>query len=174
MTVIIGKESEALLFKECNDFLVHEADLLDNWKLNEWLDGLTKDIDYQIPVRLAKERAKGTGFSRDAFTMHDDLVSLEARIKRLQSEYAWSENMPSRSRRFVTNVALINANSPDEINVKSYVLFFRSQGDSATYDFLSAERKDTLRRVDGALKLAKRVVLLDHTILPLNTLSLFL
>jgi PAH dioxygenase small subunit len=39
---------------------------------------------------------------------------------------------------------------------------------------LAGERHDVLRRVDGELRLARRVVLLDHTVLPMDNLAIFL
>ena len=34
---------------EIEDFLFHEADLLDNWRLDEWLSLMTEDAAYFVP-----------------------------------------------------------------------------------------------------------------------------
>jgi len=34
---------------EVEDFLFHEADLLDNWKLDDWLGLLTDSAEYYVP-----------------------------------------------------------------------------------------------------------------------------
>ena len=34
---------------EVEDFLYHEADLLDNWRLDDWLALCTEDVGYYIP-----------------------------------------------------------------------------------------------------------------------------
>ena len=34
---------------EVEDFLFHEADLLDNWRLDDWLGLLTDDAEYYVP-----------------------------------------------------------------------------------------------------------------------------
>ena len=31
------------------DFLFHEADLLDQWRLPEWLELFTEDAEYEVP-----------------------------------------------------------------------------------------------------------------------------
>jgi p-cumate 2,3-dioxygenase subunit beta len=36
---------------EVEDFLYHEAALLDEWKLNEWQELLTDDAAYYVPRR---------------------------------------------------------------------------------------------------------------------------
>jgi 3-phenylpropionate/cinnamic acid dioxygenase small subunit len=61
-----------------------------------------------------------------------------------------------------------------EMAVGSSVLVYRSRGDKPTYDILSGERRDVLRRVNGTWKLARRMVILDNTTLPTHNLSFFL
>ena len=34
---------------QIEDFLFHEADLLDQWRLPEWLELFTEDAEYQVP-----------------------------------------------------------------------------------------------------------------------------
>ncbi|MCV7027606.1 aromatic-ring-hydroxylating dioxygenase subunit beta, partial [Mycolicibacterium novocastrense] len=62
----------------------------------------------------------------------------------------------------------------DELTVRSNLLFFRSRGDSGRWELLSAERVDVLRRTDDSLRLARREVLLDHSTLPIDNLSVVL
>jgi hypothetical protein len=42
------------------------------------------------------------------------------------------------------------------------------------YDILPGQRTDTLRRVEGGLLLAKRVVMLDHTTVMTHNLALIM
>nr|WP_274517315.1 aromatic-ring-hydroxylating dioxygenase subunit beta [Thermus thermophilus] len=46
--------------------------------------------------------------------------------------------------------------------------------DRPDFTFLSAERQDLLRRENGGWKLARRLVILDHSTLPTHNLSFFL
>ena len=161
-------------YKDCLSFLNHEAELLDDWKLSDWMDLLTEDIDYRVPVRVTRERSGGSGFSESSFFMKEDWGSLKARISRLDSEYSWSEDPPTRTRHFVSNVRIKEGDKKDELNVKTNIMLFRSFGDSTSYDLLSGERHDTLRRAGLSMKLSSRLVLLDHTTLPTRYLSIFL
>lgn len=40
-----------LLRLEVEDFLWHEADILDDFRYEEWLDLLTDDVSYWMPIR---------------------------------------------------------------------------------------------------------------------------
>jgi 3-phenylpropionate/cinnamic acid dioxygenase small subunit len=160
----------------CMNFLNHEADLLDKNNLNEWFELLTEDIEYRIPIRTTRGRLEESEFSDDAFFMKEDHESLRSRIDRLQTEYDWSENPPSRSRRFVSNIKIDHMDEK-EIALRSNLLLYRTRSDKTSYDLLSCEREDRLRWVEEELKLAKRRALLDQTVLGLESgrsLSVFL
>ncbi len=159
--------------EEIEDFLYHEAALLDGGLLKDWLKLLADDIDYRIPVRITRDRTPGPPqFSDSNFHMLEDMPSLKGRVLRFDSPSAWSENPPTRNRRFVSNVR-VTGSSAVGLEVTSYILLYRALAD-ASPDLLCGERKDLLRPSDGKLKLARRLVLLDHTYLPTENLSCFL
>lgn len=162
--------------EEVENFLYREARLLDEQRLHDWLDLVTEDIDYRVPVRTTRERgAEQSEFSRDANIFKEEFASLDARVRRFDKEYAWSENPPTRTRRFVTNVEIKAVReADDEVDISSNVLVFRAKEDEVEPDFIAGRRADTLRRVDGELRLAERVVYLDHTVLDTRPLSVFL
>jgi 3-phenylpropionate/cinnamic acid dioxygenase small subunit len=160
--------------RECEQFLVHEADLLDANRMWEWLALLTEDISYRMPIRITRERSKGPGFSETVGHFDDDYGVLRTRVQRLDSEYAWAEDPPSRTRRFVTNVRVGAGDSDGEYRVRSNLLVYRGRYDSADHHLISAERDDVLRRVDGRLKLARRVIYLDQTTVATHNLAILL
>jgi ethylbenzene dioxygenase subunit beta len=158
-------------------FLFHEAALLDDNRLREWLALLTEDVRYQVPIRIAKEQGAEpgiTGVATDGFHLDEDYNSLEMRVERVETGFAWAEDPPSRTRHFVTNVR--SEPSPereDDLAVRSNVLIYRSRWDRPQHDLLSAERRDVLRQTDGELRLARRLVILDSSALPTHNLSFF-
>ena len=162
------------LREEIEAFLMEEAELLDNGHLREWLERCTDDIRYEVPVRVTRERSSGRGLSRDMAHWTDDWTALEMRVLRQETEYAWAEDPPSRTRHFVTNLRLSAGEGEDEVAVRSNVLLFRSRGDSPNHDLISGERHDVVRRVDGRWKLARRTVILDHSTLPTHNLPIIL
>src|SRR6266849_2685661 len=164
----------AALHRSCEAFLYREAELLDNGELHAWFGLLTTDIDYRVPVRVTRERAAGASpFSTRAFHLLEDWGSLQARVKRFDTDFAWSEDPPSRTRRFVSNVRVQAGEHDGEVQVKSNLLIYRARGDNPA-DLICGERHDTLRRADREWRLARRLVLLDHTSLPTETLAIFL
>ena len=160
-------------FQRVHDFLMAEAALLDAARFRDWLDLVTKDIDYRIPIRITRSRGdKGSSFSTESFHMMEDHGSLVARIDRFDTGFAWSQDPPPMLRRFVSNVR-ITGRDDDGIAVASYILMHYARADEAPQQ-LSGERHDLLRPTGDGLKLARRTVYLDHTYLPTENLASFL
>jgi len=160
--------------QEAHEFLVREAELLDERRFREWLDLLAPDIVYRMPVRVTAPETLEHGLLEDMAHFDEDLYSLRKRIERFETGHAWTEDPPSRTRHFVTNVRTFDGTAADEIVVKSYVLLFRSRGDIRDADLVSAERTDTLRRTDVGLRLARREILADESVLRTQNLAVFL
>lgn len=154
-------------------FLNGEAAVLDGRRLTDWLRLLTEDIEYKMPVRVTRERHAESDFSSKAFHFDEDRDTLETRVERFQTEHAWAEDPPSRTRRLVTNVVVDDV-SEDEMDVVDYFLVYKARGDTTDYDLLVGEREDTLRVVDGQLRLARRWIYVDQTTLSTDSLSIFL
>ena len=152
-------------------FLFQEAELLDDFRLLDWLSLLDREIDYRIPVRSTRPQDElDKSFSATTFHMIEHFGSLEARMKRFGAG-GWSEFPPSRTRRNLSNIRVGRAAS-DRLSVKSNLLYFWARDEQNV--IVSAERHDELRETAGTLKLARRVVLVDHTTLPLPNLSVVL
>jgi biphenyl 2,3-dioxygenase subunit beta len=159
------------LQRQVERFLYTEAELLDSWQLTAWLELVSKDIQYRMPVRNTRiDKQAGEIYSTRSFHMLEDYESLAARVARLSGTAAWSEYPNSRARRHISNVRV--ARTGDEIGAKSYILFYWARDELQT--FISGERQDVLRIADGRLNLAKRTVYVDHTVLPIPNLSMVL
>lgn len=162
------------LREEVRAFLAYEAECLDDHRIHDWYDVLTDDIQYEVPRRVVREVGDVVSpFSEKSFHLQEDADSLAARIDRHDKDYAWSENPPSRTRRTVSNVRIKDVDG-DEIEQWNTFLLLRLRNEEHEPTFLSGERRDLLRRVDGGLKLADRRVLLDQTVMGSQNLSVFL
>lgn len=166
------------LLRECTDFLFHEAELLDAWNLDAWIALLTPDIDYRMPVRTTRMKENGDGFSRKAYVLEEDIGSIRMRAKRLASEFAWSENPRTRTRHMVSNVRVVVEDAAGDtagcINVKSNVAVFCHRGDEPAPVILTGERQDVLQNTGDGLRLKRRVVLLDTTVIGMDAFSIFI
>jgi 3-phenylpropionate/cinnamic acid dioxygenase small subunit len=165
-----------LLQSSCEEFLFAEAEMLDDNRLRDWLALLEPDITYRAPVRLTRERTAGPGFTERSWHFRDDYETLETRVLRLETEYAWAEDPPSRTRRFVGNVRAEadGDGDGDALRIKSNLLLYRGRMDTPDHQLVSAERHDVVRRHDGGLRLAERMILFDHSTLPTHNLAVLL
>lgn len=161
------------LHSEVHGFLLEEAELLDAGRYRDWLELITDDVRYLMPVRVTRERTAASDLS-EMHHVDDDHDTLELRVLRLETEYAWAEDPPSRTRHFVSNVRVERNGVDDEVNVKSNLLLYRSRSDAPKYDLLSGERRDILRRVDGEWKLAHRTVVLDQSVVLTHNLAVIM
>ncbi len=155
-------------------FLYHEAELLDDGRLRDWLGLFTEDVDYRVPTRSTRHRGVGSEFSAESYYLIDTHRSLATRIARFETAFAFSEDPPARSRRIVGNVRIVDGSfDGGAIGVKSNLLLFRARHDGESR-LLAAERHDVFQTTDAGLRIASRLVLLDHTTFPMENLSFFL
>ncbi len=80
---------------EVEDFLFHEAALLDAWKLDEWLALLTDDARYRVPSNDAPDGDPASTL----FLIADDIARIRGRVARLKDPQAHAEFPHSRTRR---------------------------------------------------------------------------
>jgi 3-phenylpropionate/cinnamic acid dioxygenase small subunit len=162
------------LISACEQFLYREAEMLDDGRLHDWLSLLDNDIDYRIPTRVTREHgALKSGFSSESFLMIDDLGSLIARVRRFDTGFAFAEDPPTRTRRIIGNVRVAGHDNDDDLVVKSNFILFRTKFDHES-QLLAGERHDVLRRAGETFFLKSRAVLLEHTVLPMENLAIFL
>jgi phthalate 3,4-dioxygenase subunit beta len=157
---------------EAHQFLVEEAALLDAADYDRWLSLLTDDVRYLMPVRVTTARGAGFDSLGDMAHFDENLYSLRKRVQRLATEHAWTEDPPSRTRHFVSNVRTFN--SDQDLLVESALLLFRSRGDTREADLVSAGRSDLLRATPDGLRLARREITVDESVLRTQNLAVFL
>ena len=142
---------------QVEDFLYHEATLLDAWKLDEWLALLTDDARYRVPSNDAPDGDP----ANTLFLIADDLARIRGRVARLKDPQAHAEFPHSRTRRMITNVRIVKPGSdPMEITVHANFTVHRFRRGEEVSQFVGRYRY-RLRVVDGALKIALREAILD-------------
>jgi phthalate 3,4-dioxygenase beta subunit len=157
-----------------HQWLVDEAWLLDAQAYEEWLELLTDDIHYLMPVRVTT--ALGAGYDTSPGMAHfdEDKYSLSRRVARFLTEHAWTEDPPSRLRHHLSNVRTFATEDPDHLVVDSATLLFRNRGDVHQGSFVSAGREDLLRRTPDGWKLARRTIMVDDAVIRMQNLAIFL
>lgn len=159
---------------EIVEFLEDEAYLLDSGKLLEWVGLMAPDLRYQMPVRSTRDLVDGSEFSESMFMFDETILTLGIKATRLAATMsAWAEKPPSRTRRHVTKVRVFRAGD-NEYEVTSSLLLLRNRYQEPNYEIISARRVDRIRRQDGTLKIARRVIYSDQATLGTQNLAVFL
>jgi 3-phenylpropionate/cinnamic acid dioxygenase small subunit len=162
---------------QIEDFYYLEAELLDDRKLREWLDLLTDDIRYWMPIRhnpLRRPEALTEELSKpgEGYYFDDNKKSLKIRVERAYAKNAWAELPPSRTRHFISNIR-VKKDEGAEIEIHSNFLVYRTRMET-DQDVFVGTRKDILRRIDGHFKIARRTIILDQAVLVAKNISIFL
>jgi p-cumate 2,3-dioxygenase beta subunit len=154
---------------EVEDLLFREAELLDNWKLDDWLALMTEDAAYFVPPNDKPD----ADHRFTLFTIADDIVRLRERVIRLKDPNCHAEYPPSRTRRLITNVRVAGT-SGDAIDVTANFAIYRYRRGEPVREFVGHYRHK-LRRVNGALKFAERRAILDaHELGAMGSVSFIL
>jgi len=140
---------------EVEDLFYHEAQLLDSWKLDEWLTLLTEDAAYYVPPTDKPD----ADHRYTLFIIADDPVRLRERIIRLKDPNCHAEYPPSRTRRLITNVSIIGVNG-DTVSAEANFVVYRFRRDEDIRIFVGRYYYK-LRREQGCLKIAERRAVLD-------------
>jgi 3-phenylpropionate/cinnamic acid dioxygenase small subunit len=88
----------------CEQFLLHEARLLDDGKFEDWLALFTPDAWYWVPSEPDQADPVET-----VSLIYDDRRLLETRVRRLASPRMYSQEPRSRTSRIIGNVAIEEA-----------------------------------------------------------------
>lgn len=162
-----------LLREELVDWFNRESELLDDQRYEEWLDLLTDDIRYEMPLRLNvpstemhRERTKP---GSEVCWFDEGKTTLISRVSQLGTHLHWAEEPLSRVTRVISNVRVAEQ-SGDEVTVRCAFLLYRNRVNAET-DILVGRRRDTLRRVRGHLLLSHRYITLDQSVLMAKNLT---
>ena len=166
---------QLLLVREIEEFLFAEAELLDERQFEAWLDLLTDDMRYWMPMRrnvkFGEQERENTREQQDMSWFDEGKDTLSQRVRQILTGVHWAEEPLSRVCHMVSNVQLLNV-TPDEVSVKCRFLVYRNRLQDET-DFFVGKREDTLRRVDGQWRIARRKIILDQNVLLAKNLTVF-
>jgi p-cumate 2,3-dioxygenase beta subunit len=145
----------AITRAEVEDLFYFEAELLDAWKLDDWLKLLTDDCSYYVPPNDKPD----ADHRFTLFTIADDIVRLRERIIRLKDPNCHAEYPPSHTRRLITNVR-ISGSDGDTVSVSANFVIFRHRRHEPPRQFVGRYRY-RLRQTAEGLKIAERRAILD-------------
>ncbi len=157
MTVANGEvEASTLLSRaEYEDFLFWEAQLLDEWRLDEWLALFTEDATYDVPTAGSPDDVSS---SEKLFYIADDYFRLRHRVTRLNKKAAHAEWPRSQVSRIVSNVRILGSDQAG-VQLRSTFVTHRSKGD--VIDMYCGHHLHTLCQIDGQLRIRAKRSMLD-------------
>ncbi len=151
-------------------FLLMEARVLDEERYPEWLDLLTEDIRYQIPVAISTYRRtrQGSTTLKPLFIIDDGFPGLKQRAAREATGLVWLNDPATRHLRIISNIEVEATDIPNEFLVRSKFMLFRGRRDKDIVSHAGG-REDILRQTPQGLRIARRVIhLLERVVMDKN------
>ncbi|RKL67077.1 aromatic-ring-hydroxylating dioxygenase subunit beta [Salipaludibacillus neizhouensis] len=174
MSFSVSSQVSLEIKDQITNFLYQESFFLDNRKYKEWLELLSDDLNYVMPMRETKEGVNVDNISEDSAFFDETKASLRTRVNRLYTKSAWVENPSTRQRHFVSNVFIELGDKTDEYKVRSYFLYKRSRGSMVETEEMFGQRDDVVRLIEGEWKLVSRRILPDQTVMSTMNMSMLL
>ncbi len=142
------------LANEAAGWIEREAALLDDGRFEAWLDLLTDDFTYWMPV--AREQ---TDPREGVSHVHDDHAMISARMHRLANPRVFAAEPPPDTVRLVGSVAAVEGPVGIVVTSKMIYLEHRDRGrfEADTRTFGARVEHELVREGDGFLMRRKRV-----------------
>lgn len=148
------------------EFLYREARLADEARYAEWLALWTDDAVYWVPATTDPAADP----ERQLSHVYDNRARLETRIKLLQTGVRHSQEPASSMRRLISNVE-VEAAGGEWIAGSNFLLAELSLQARHELHWWAGRATHRLRRVDGALRMSRKTVVLVNAAEPLPNLA---
>lgn len=158
-----GGPAPLSVHQELGLFYAYEAELLDEWRLDEWLDLVDEGFTYLVPVPLVTDQHPQRGYDPSALFMDETRESIDenwvARLTDDNIAVSWADRPAVRTRRFLSALRVRSTDRPEEylarLNVRVEMVRHGTQSGHMT-----GERFDIVRRAGGSFSIMSRFVVL--------------
>jgi benzoate/toluate 1,2-dioxygenase subunit beta len=147
---------------ECEAFLVHEAELLDAGRFEDWLALFTESAWYWVPIEPNQDSPLTT-----VSLMYDDRKLLETRVRRLVGPRMHAQEPRSRTSRIVAGVTLRERKPASALVRSKFMMVEYRRGDQRLF---AGTCFHELVRTEGGLRIASKRVDLVNCDAPLDGL----
>lgn len=152
--------SEAL-YRDVEQFLFHEADLIDHRRLDDWLQLFSDDAVYCVP------NASEDGDPQEGFIVYEDRKGILERVRRLQHPAALTQVPPPRTRHMITNVVIKPSDNGEVVVASNQVVYFARSGRQVEYP---GSWEHILTRVQDGWRIRRKQVFLLTNDRPMSQL----
>jgi p-cumate 2,3-dioxygenase beta subunit len=154
---------------QVEDFLYHEAALLDEWRLDEWQTLLTDDATYYVPPN---DKLDGDHRST-LFIIADDRERIRQRIIRINDPNCHAEYPKSRTRRMISNVRIVSVEG-DLVTTTANFVCYRFRRNERIREYVGGYRF-ILKIAGDSFRIQERRVFIDaHELGSLGSVCFFL
>ena len=131
-------------------FLYHEARLLDTQRYEEWLELFAPDATYWVPLEQGQKDPYQT-----SSIIHDDRTLLELRVKQIRHPRAHARQPLARTVHQVSNVMVLK-DTPDEVIIGSALTLVEFRNEKQRLYGALVEHR--LRRKGDTFEIARKRV----------------
>jgi 3-phenylpropionate/cinnamic acid dioxygenase small subunit len=149
------------------DFAAHEAALLDERRLDEWLALFADDGRYWVPLLGA---AQADPFSHNSLAYEDRLL-LQLRVERLKNPRAHSQHPASHSQH-VLQPSRVEHESAGEVRLRTPFLYIEARGEDQV--LLSGTARHHLVRTPAGWSIREKRIDLLNAVRALPAIQLFI
>jgi 3-phenylpropionate/cinnamic acid dioxygenase small subunit len=154
-------------YRTAVEFLYQEARLADEARYAEWLALWTDDGVYWVPATTDPDVDPERRISH----VYDNRQRIATRVKLLQTGYRISQEPASLMRRLIGNVEVEPADNGELVAGSNFILAELSIQAKHETHLWAGRATHRLRRVDGALRMSRKTVVLINAAEPLPNLS---
>jgi len=145
--------AELELWYRVQSFLFHEARLLDERRLSEWLDLYAPDAEYWVPYAWGQESPK-----THVSLFYETVALLRMRVDRLENERSPLDSPPARVNHYLSNITAEAGEG--QITARAHLLFVEYRREEQRW-FAARSTWRLRSQADGFRIAAKRVDLLN-------------
>jgi 3-phenylpropionate/cinnamic acid dioxygenase small subunit len=157
--------STVLSRSDAEDWLYQEAELLDQWRLHDWLELFTGDATYHVPDGIDDS----PGPVRAAL-INDNRARLEERVWRLITGPAHAQIPRSATRRLISNVRVAGAGD-DVLVTSNFLIHEIRKGQERSF---VGQYHHRMRPGADGWRVSARTALLQNSVLPLFNVSIII
>jgi p-cumate 2,3-dioxygenase beta subunit len=139
--------------QQIEQFLYREAELLDEWRLEEWLALFAAEASYIVPATSGGRPGVGAALA----LVSDDRTRLAGRVERLLNRLAHASSPHPRTRHLVTNVRATQDGTLWTVRA-NFVLYSMRNRQTNLY---MGEYRYRLRAVAGSFLIEEKIANLD-------------
>ena len=165
-----------VLHQEVEAFLYKEARLLDERKLDEWVDLMAPDVHYFMPIRrnvkFGDWDLEYSDPENEISYFDEGKDILQGRIRQLLTGVHWAEEPVSRFEHLITNVEVVSEEG-DTVQVNTKFFCYQNRLTDEVNTFVG-RRYDLLRRdPETTFKIVKRKIILAQNVLLPKAINTF-